>query len=269
MEAKDRIIVALDVSNLREVKSLVEQLAPYVGCFKIGLELISSIGGPQAAIYVHKLGGEVFYDGKFNDIPNTVAGAARAVKRMGVKMFNIHCLSGFEAMRRAREAVDTAIPVDETIMIGRKILHTNSLVLGVTILTSLDYQGLYSMDIVPRINYADFEEQKEAEHKQIQELVKNLALLAQDASLDGVVCSPKEISLLRRWCQPEFLLVTPGVRPEWAGKDDQKRVMNPAEAIKAGADYVVIGRPITNPPKEIGSPVEAIKRIITEIEEVK
>src|SRR3989338_9665755 len=102
MKAEDKIIVALDVDDLEKVKSLIEELAPYVGCFKIGLELISSVGGPQAVKFVHSLGGEVFYDGKFNDIPNTVGRASKAVSELGVKMFNVHASAGIEAMKAAR-----------------------------------------------------------------------------------------------------------------------------------------------------------------------
>lgn len=265
MEAKDRIIVALDVDSLEKAKVLVEQLAlDVVGCFKVGLELLTSEGAPKVVNAIHEWGGQVFYDGKFNDIPNTVAGAAKAVRRMGVKMFNIHCLSGSEAMQKTREAVDTAFNTDETITVDQKILHTNSLILGVTILTSLDFDNLRGMGFFQET--ADIYPNKDHFMK---ELVVQLAQMAKGNGLDGVISSPKEIETIREKCGQDFKIVTPGIRPTWSVKDDQKRFTTPAEAIKAGADYLVIGRPITNPPAKIGSPVEAVKRIIAEIEEVK
>ncbi len=267
MNARKKIIVALDVSSADEVRVLVEELAPLGVLFKIGLELITSIGGPQAVNLVHSLGGEVFYDGKFNDIPNTNAGAARAVTRMGVQMFNIHCLSGSEAMRKTREAVDTAVPVDETINISRKIL-TPPLILGVTILTSLEYKNLVEMGIFKELNIADPQELARVEREAMESLiVEHLAWLAQENGLDGVVASPKEARAIREYCGADFKIVTPGTRPLWAGKDDQKRFATPEAAILAGADCLVIGRPITKPPKEIGSPTKAVQLIDEEIEE--
>lgn len=254
MEAKDRIIVALDVDSLLKAEPLIKMLAPFVYCFKAGLELIFSAGAPQAVEFINRVGGQIFVDGKFNDIPNTVAGAAKAIAKLGIRMFNVHCLSGFEALKKAREA---AAEVG-----GDK----RPLVLGVTILTSLNYKDLVRMGISPEINFADEKEQKNAEKAELQRLVKTLALMAQDAGLDGVICSPQEIKIIREYCQPEFLIVTPGVRPEWAAVADQKRVMTPGEAILTGADYLVIGRPIIKPPEEIGGPVEAVRSITKEIE---
>jgi len=257
MEAKDRIIVALDVDSLDKAVGLVKQLHPYVGGFKIGLELITSVGGPKAIEAVSQAGGAVFYDAKFKDIPNTVAGAARGATRPDVKMFNVHCFGGKEMMEKAREASKKK---------AQELGIERPLVLGVTVLTSLDYKALLAMKLVRDFNYADEKEQKDAERNEVECLVKELALLAQEARLDGVVASAQEVKLLRQWCQPEFLIVTPGIRPIWAAAGDQKRITTPADAIKAGANYLVIGRPITNPPKEIGSPVEAVKRIVAEIE---
>jgi len=269
MEAKERIIVALDVDTVEKAKPLVEELSDYVGVFKIGLEFINSMLKEVISGFwweaVHNLSeirqlfkllsGRILWDGKFNDIPNTVAGAAQVITKLNVKMFNIHCLSGIDALIAARK---TAEEVKE---------NNRPLILGVTILTSLNYQNLVSMGIVRNIVYSDKEGQKKAEQNQIQYLVKNLALLAQEAGLDGVICSPQEIKMLRECCRPKFLIVTPGIRPEWAAVGDQKRIMTPKEAIALGADYLVIGRPITSPPPEIGSPIEAAKRITQEIEE--
>ena len=265
MNAQKRIIAALDVSTRDEAALLVEELVPYVGCFKIGLELMTAIGGPQAVELIHSLSGNVFYDGKFKDIPNTVAQASRAVAQQGVAMFNIHCLAGSEAMRKTREAVDTAISVDETIMLPRKVL-TSPLILGVTILTSLNYNDLVELGIFKELNIANPEERAHIERETMENLVvRHLARLAQENGLDGVVASPKEIKSIREYCGPDFKIVTPGIRPLWANVDDQKRFTTPAEAIFAGADYLVIGRPITKPPKNIGSPANAANLFLEEV----
>jgi orotidine-5'-phosphate decarboxylase len=247
-----RVLVALDVSNLQQAGNLIENLAPHVAGFKIGLELQTAVGGPQAVAFVHECGGEVFYDGKFYDIPNTVAAAVKGVVDQGVKFCNIHALSGAKAMAAAKEAAK-----------GSK-----TQLLAVTILTSLDYPALVEMGIFPSLNYADSAEQKKVEQYRIEELaVRHLAWLAQENGMDGVIASAKELGAIRKYCQPELLTVIPGIRPEWAAANDQKRVMTPGEAIRAGADYLVIGRPITRPPAKIGYPVDAIWKINEEINE--
>lgn len=229
-DPKDRIIVALDVSTAAEAERLVGQLAPYVGAFKVGLELISAIGGHVAVRCVQRAGGKVFYDGKFHDIPNTVAQAAKAVAAHNVAMFNVHCSGGIPMMRAAVQN------------------RGEALVLGVTVLTSLDVNQTHLI-------YGGTPEGK----------VLQFAFDAQQAELGGIICSPKELALLAREDLANLLKVTPGVRPKWASTDDQARVMTPAEAVAAGADYLVIGRPITKPPESIGSPVDAAKRITEEI----
>lgn len=232
-KAGEQIIVALDVKDLNSAKSLVEQLAPHVGCFKIGLELITSVGGPQAVDFIHGLGGEVFYDGKFNDIPNTVVGASRAVAMLNVKMFNIHASAGVEAMTAA---------------VANK---GQSLVLAVSILTSLEENNAHLIFGAPS-----------------KAKVLQLARDAKIAGCDGIICSPRELELIGNQKELyDLMKITPGVRPAWAAVGDQKRVMTPGEAIKAGATALVIGRPITKPPSEIGTPLEAVKRIIDEIAE--
>jgi len=263
MEAKDRIIVALDVDSLEKAVSLAKTLAPYVGCFKVGLELLTTEGAPQVVKAIKKVGGKIFYDGKFKDIPNTIAGAVRAVTRLDIQMFNVHCLGGPEMMRIARKTAQ-----EEAALRGGIGGIPRPLVLGVTILTSLDYKDLAEMELMEKLNIADPEEAKTIKADRIKQLVRNLAWLAQESGLDGVIASPQEIEAIREYCQPEFLVVTPGVRPAWAAVGDQKRVMTPGEAIKAGADYLVIGRPITKPSPEIGSPVDAAKKIAEEIEKV-
>ncbi len=233
-EPRERIIVALDVNTLEAAVKLVEVLTPHVGGFKIGLELISAVGGPQVVKAVHELGGKVFYDGKFDDIPNTVAGASKAVSSLDVLMFSVHASAGIEAMTAAVEN------------------RGKSLVLAVTVLTSREE------------NDANLTFGGPTKAKVLQ-----FAREAKLAGCDGVICSPQELELLGK--RPELkdlLKVTPGVRPVWAAAGDQKRVMTPSEAIRAGATTLVIGRPITNPSTEIGGPAEAAKRIADEIASV-
>jgi len=259
MNGKDRIVVALDVDNMNKALELVKELRHHVGYFKVGMELLTSEGAPKVVSELKKASGKIFYDGKFNDIPNTVAGASRAVTKLGVDMFNVHCLGGSAMMKATREAAEE---------ISRDQNRTRPLILGVTLLTSLDYDDLVELGICDSLNIANPEELAWVKRERIEQLaVAHLAWLAQKSGLDGVIASPQEIRAIRRYCQPEFLVVTPGVRPEWAAKEDQKRVMTPWEAIGAGADYLVIGRPITKPPAEISSPTEAAKMIAKEIEQ--
>ncbi len=232
MEAKDKIIVALDVDDLDKAKSLVESLAPHVWCFKVGLELLTAVGAPKVVEFVRSLGGEVFYDGKFNDIPNTVAAASKAAVGLGVKMFNVHASAGIDAMIAAVQN------------------RGSSLVLAVTVLTSFEENNAYLTFGAPS-----------------KAKVLQFARDAKFAGCDGVICSPQELELLGKQANfgNVFMKVVAGVRPVWAAANDQKRIMTPAEAIKAGATALVIGRPITKPPTEIGSPVDAVKKISEEI----
>lgn len=231
MDIQDRIIVALDVSSLEDAKPLVDQLAEYVGCFKVGLELITAVGGPKVVAFVRSFGGEVFYDGKFDDIPNTVGKASKAVVALGVKMFNVHASAG-------RKSIEAAVAN-----------KGEAQVLGVTVLTSIDEIECVSI-------FGDKPGPK------VLQFTKMLV----ECGADGVICSPKELELLGQHEEISSLLkTTPGVRPLWAAIGDQKRVMTPGEAVKAGADILVIGRPITEPPPEIGSPIDAVKRIQDEI----
>lgn len=231
MDIKSRIIVALDVNTLEDVEALVEQLVPHVGYFKVGLQLLTSVGTPQVVKLLHNLGSEIFLDGKFNDIPNTVAGASAAVSRFGVAMFNVHASAGIAAMAAAVKN------------------KGNSKVLAVTVLTSLGEDNAHLIFGAP------------SKAKVIQ-FARDAVL----AGVDGIICSPQELKILGEQKELAGLLkITPGVRPEWAATGDQKRVMTPSEAILAGATALVIGRPITNPPESIGSPVEAVKLITAEI----
>jgi orotidine-5'-phosphate decarboxylase len=228
---KDKIIVALDVDTLGEADALVKVLAPHVGCFKVGLQLITSVGAPQVVAFLRERGGEIFLDGKFNDIPNTIGKASAAASKLGVAMFNIHASSGIEGMVAAVKN------------------KGNSKVLAVTVLTSFEENNAHLVFGAP------------SKAKVIQ-----FARDAMLAGVDGIICSPQELELLSKQKELSGLLkITPGVRPEWAAAGDQKRVMTPGDAIRAGATALVIGRPITNPPKEVGTPIEAVQRIAEEI----
>jgi len=208
------IHVALDTPDLAQALALAKAVRPHVGGLKVGLEFITA-QGPAGIRQVVSLGLPVFADVKFHDIPNTVAGAAREIARLGCAMFNIHASGGEAMMRAAKEA---AASVDPKVK-----------VLGVTVLTSLIEHDLRL------VGQAD----------NVADQVQRLAALAKASGLDGVVCSPREIALVRKICGPDFLIVTPGVRPAGSELIDQKRVTGPREAIAAGADILVVGRPIT------------------------
>ncbi len=218
---KDKIIVALDVDTPDKAVELVRQLRDHVGAFKIGLELFNSAGPGVFDTLRHAGAQRIFYDSKFLDIPNTVAGAACAATRMGVWMFNVHCGGGAAMMKAAKDAAsESAAQLDVE----------PPKVIGVTLLTSIDQTQLNS-ELGVGGSVAD--------------QVTRMASLAREAGLDGVVASPHEIELVRAECGDGFLIVTPGVRPAGSEVGDQKRVMTPKQAVEKGADYLVIGRPIT------------------------
>lgn len=235
--AKEKIIVALDVDTAEKAEELVRQLKDEVGAFKVGLELFNS-SGPGIFELLRSAGARrLFYDAKFHDIPNTVGRASRAAVGFGVWMINVHCLGGSAMMR---SAADSARDEAEKMGVGRP------LVIGVTVLTSMDQAAVESELRVG---------------KPVAEYVRHLAVLAKNSGLDGVVASPHEIGIIRDACGSEFLIVTPGVRPASADLGDQKRVMTPGDAVRQGADYLVIGRPIT----QATNPVEAARTIVRSI----
>lgn len=235
---QDRIIVALDVSTFQEARALIDKLRDNARWFKVGPQLFTSIG-PDIIREIKDKGKKLFLDLKFHDIPNTVARASEAATELGVDMFNIHISGGLEMMRAAAEA--TKLRASE-LGVPKPIL------LGVTILTSID--GITFQ--------TDF-----SSSNSLAEQIVYMARLAQRAGLDGVVASPNEIQLIRTACGDNFVVVTPGVRPEWSSLDDQRRTMTPAQALAAGADYVVIGRPVYRS----SEPAEAMARILQQIEE--
>ena len=213
------IIAALDVPTVEQALKLAQQIAPAVGAFKIGKELFTS-AGPDIVRRVRDTGASVFLDLKFHDIPNTVAKAVAAAVRLDVQMLTIHASGGSEMMRAAEQAAQQTAA-----QLGRPA----PLVLGVTVLTSQDSATLAEL----------------GGETDVAKQVERLALLAAKSGLRGLVCSPLEIVALRRIIPPEMQLVTPGIRTGAEKADDQKRTLTPREAIKAGASWLVIGRPIT------------------------
>ena len=220
----ERIFVALDTPDLARATDLAAALSGVVGGVKIGKEFFTAHGPAGVAAVVRSAAsagtGRLFLDFKFHDIPNTVAGAVRAAVPLRPYLVTLHAAGGPAMLRAAAEAARTGA---EEAGVPRPRL------IGITVLTSLDDADL---DAVGQRGPA-------------AEQVRRLADLARACGLDGVVCSAREIAALRRQCGPDFLLVVPGIRPDWAAADDQKRVLTPAEAVAAGADYLVIGRPIT------------------------
>jgi len=238
MEAKDRIVLALDVDTAEEAVALVKKLSGYVGVFKIGMQLYNSIG-PSIVHRVHDLGGRVFVDLKLHDIPNTVASAAKVLTRLNAYMLNVHAAGGREMMRQAEAAA-----ISEAQRMGSEI----PIVLAVTVLTSVSQQELETEMFVTGLK--------------VEELVVKWALMAQESGLGGVVCSPQEIIPIRKACGTDFKIVTPGIRPLWSAPNDQKRITTPRQALEQGADYMVIGRPII----QADDPCAAAQKIIEELE---
>ena len=230
-----RLIVALDYSGLDEVKRLAESLGDAVSYYKVGMQLFYSVG-LEAVTYLRGLGKDVFLDLKMHDIPNTVAQGASVLTGLGVSMFNVHAGGGAAMMSAAAVAADIE---------AQRLAIPRPLLIAVTVLTSMD-QAQWQ-----RLNYS----------APISEQVVHLARLAKEAGMDGVVASPQEAAAIRQACGPQFVIVTPGVRPQGADMNDQARAATPSQALKAGADYLVVGRPIT----AAAQPREAAFSIIEEM----
>lgn len=220
------IFVAIDTPDLDRALALARAVGPHAGGLKVGLEFITA-QGPEGIRAIAALGKPVFADTKFHDIPNTVAGAAREIAKLGVAMFNIHASGGEAMMRAAKDAASSVNPAVKLI--------------AVTVLTSIDDGALDSV----------------GQRGPAAEQVVRLARLVQTSGLDGVVCSAHEIAAIRKACGEDFLLVVPGIRPAGSDLADQRRVMTPVEAARAGADILVIGRPITGAP----DPAKAAREI--------
>jgi orotidine-5'-phosphate decarboxylase len=237
-EARDKLIFALDAKSYEEALSWVELLSGHVGMFKVGKELFTAIG-PKIIQVIKEKSQKVFLDLKFHDIPNTVAGAAQAAVGLNVDMFNVHASGGSQMIK---EAVSAAWSCSD------KLGKTRPVLLAVTVLTSLNNDDLKEIGF----------------QKNTSELVLHLAGLAKDAGASGVVASAQDISMLRETYGDKFIIVTPGIRSAAeTKKDDQKRTLSAFEAVKAGADYIVVGRPI----RTASEPLEACRQIVQEIAE--
>ena len=228
MTPRDRLIVALDVADAAAARTMVDRLAGHVGMFKVGNQIFTA-AGPEFVREVIARGEKVFLDLKFHDIPNTVAGAVSSAGQLGVSLVDVHALGGKEML----EAAVGALPA-----MGIRLL-------AITILTSHKEETLGSVGV----------------GGSVADSVRRLALLAREAGADGVVASPQEVALVREACGKDFLVVTPGIRPAGASRGDQSRTATPAAAVAAGADYIVVGRPIL----EAADPAAAADAIVREL----
>lgn len=234
-DPKEKIIFALDFEHFTDAQKWVNLLKDYVGMFKVGKQLFTH-AGPKVVDMIRAKGQKVFLDLKFHDIPNTVAKAGEEATKLNVSMFNLHALGGFEMMKKTVEASRA---------VAKRLGIPKPLILAVTILTSMDEESLKEVGI----------------QGPLIEEVARLAQLSMKAGLDGVVASPQEIEIIRERCGENFIIVTPGIRLQTEKKDDQRRTLSPKEAISAGANYLVIGRPI----REAKNPVDVVKKIIEDI----
>jgi orotidine-5'-phosphate decarboxylase len=233
---RNPIFCAVDTTEVSAATSLAAKVGDCVGGLKLGLEFFTA-NGLKGVQQVQKASGlPIFLDLKFHDIPNTVAGAVRSACQLGVAMLTIHTAGGRAMMEAAAKAATDA---------AHEFPKPRPIIIGVTVLTSMDDADLAATGVP----------------SPVADQVRRLAALAKDSGLDGIVCSPLEAEMLRADLGPTFKLITPGVRPIWSAANDQKRFMSPADALKAGADYLVIGRPITAAP----DPSAAATRIAAEI----
>ena len=228
----EKTIVALDVNSHDRALKLVRELQDVIGMFKVGSQLFTG-SGPQIVREIIAGGGKVFLDLKFHDIPNTVTQAAREAAKLGVSMLTLHASGGRTMMESVSKELHTHFGSNKPIVVA------------ITVLTSFDTRALFEIGVeIP-----------------LEEQVQRLALLAEGCGMEGVVCSPREIQLLRRSVNPNFKIVTPGIRMPDQSLDDQQRIATPHEALAAGADYIVVGRGIT----EDADPREAVERIVQSI----
>lgn len=223
MSKTKKLILALDLSDHGYALDIVDKFSDYIDIFKVGLELFTSCG-PKIVEDINRKGKKVFLDMKFHDIPNTVSKASVAVTALGIHMFNVHASGGFEMMKQCRDKV-VEFCLKENIQ--------RPIMLGVTVLTSLSRETL--------------REEFGIQHG-LRTHVRHLATLALNAKLDGVVASAREAEMIRDYCGRDFLIITPGIRPSWSPPDDQMRTVTPKDAIRQGADYLVLGRAVFQQP---------------------
>jgi orotidine-5'-phosphate decarboxylase len=229
---KEKIIIALDVSSREQAMQLVRDLHDMVGMFKVGSQLFTACG-PQIVREIISAGGKVFLDLKFHDIPNTVMHAATEAARLGVSMMTIHASGG----RAMMESVSKEL--------HGKFGGNKPIVVAITVLTSLDTRALFEIGV----------------ELPLEEQVQRLALFAQECGMDGVVCSPREIQIVRKTVNPKFKIVTPGIRMPDQSLNDQQRISTPHDAIGAGADYIVVGRAVT----EHANPRTAVQNLLQSV----
>ncbi len=217
MDPREKIILALDVEHFEEAQRIVSEFKDHVGMFKVGKQLFTHCG-PKIVDFINMKGSRVFLDLKYHDIPNTVSKAAVEAAKLGVEILNVHASGGLTMMRETQTTLHNT---------AKKLQLQRPKIIGVTVLTSMD----------------DAEFKKMGIDISVSQLTRNLALLAKEAGLDGVVAAGSDIEMIRELCGNEFIIITPGVRIE-AKKDDQKRTITPKEAILKGASYIVLGRAI-------------------------
>ncbi|OAT86736.1 orotidine-5'-phosphate decarboxylase [Desulfotomaculum copahuensis] len=235
-KAREKLIVALDVDTKEQALQLVELLQPYAGMFKTGMQLFYS-AGPAVVSVLKERGAGVFLDLKLHDIPNTVGHAAAVLTRLGVSMLTVHAAGGAAMMRAAAAAAGEE---------ADRLKIRRPRVLAVTVLTSIDEQA-FNREL--------------GLSGTVQDRVAAWSALARECGLDGVVASAREAALVCRECGPDFLVVTPGIRPAGAGSGDQRRIMTPAAALAAGASHLVVGRPVTGAP----DPAAAARALLAEM----
>jgi orotidine-5'-phosphate decarboxylase len=236
MAGNDKLILALDVPEFDYAIEIIDKFSGYISVFKVGLELFT-VAGPTIIDEIHKRGKRVFLDLKFHDIPTTVSKAGIAAARRGVFMFNVHASGGLDMMRRCR---------DDVVNVCLKENINRPRIVAVTVLTSMSKEVL--------------RDEAGIQHS-LNTHVRHLSGMALKAGLDGVVASAKEAARIRGHCGRGFLIVTPGIRPSWAPQDDQMRTMTPKQALREGADYLVMGRAILNQ----DDPIKAIALITEEM----
>lgn len=237
LKPRDRLIVSMDVSSKQEVIDLCTKIAGKINMIKIGLELIYS-QGLSIIDTVKSFGYQVMLDAKLHDIPNTVGGAGKAIASLNVSALTIHTLGGAEMIHAARKAIDSQ---------ARRLGVIPPLLLGVTVLTSLDDQNLQTMGF----------------GQSYLETVKKLAVMGNGSGLDGIICSPREVRMLREELGNAFYIVTPGIRLQGDSSDDQKRIATPGQAIEDGVDFLVAGRSITGK-NDIGGAINQYLQILEE-----